>query len=65
MTSYVLLTWPDSQYLMLEDWFDECIPVPAEYLNEYIPSGSYFAPEFRYDYSNLTLDSSGLIFYIE
>ena len=65
LNPYVIITWPDSQYLMLEDWFDYCIPVPSEYLNETVMGGSYFAPEYLYNESGLILDTAGIVFYLE
>jgi hypothetical protein len=49
MEKYVLVTWPQSQMLMEEEWFDaECILMNDEnYLDE-IGSSAYFVPEYRY-----------------
>lgn len=49
MDKYVLVTWPESQELMEEDWFDECILMnDLDRLND-IGSSAYFVPEERYN----------------
>ena len=48
MDKYVLVCWPESQNLMDEKWFDECILMnDMEHLDD-IGSSAYFVPEDRY-----------------
>ena len=54
MDRYILVTWPDSQNLMEQDWFDECVLMnDLDHLDN-IGSSAYFVPESRY----LSLDST-------
>lgn len=47
MKKYVIVTWPNSQALMEQDWFDECILINDEsHLEKFGPS-AYFVPEER------------------
>ena len=64
MNRYVIVLWPECQYLMLEDWFNECILVPTEYHNDWIWSSAYFVPEDRYLENDFEAGCS-LIFYID
>ena len=48
MSKYVLITWPESQMLMEEEWFDECILMNDENHLENIGSSAFFVPEERY-----------------
>lgn len=48
MDKYVLVLWPDSQMLMEEDWFDECILMNDDNHLDEIGSSAYFVPEYRY-----------------
>ena len=49
MDKYILITWPESQMLMEEDWFDEeCILMNDETHLDNIGSSAYFVPEDRY-----------------
>lgn len=44
---YILVCWPESQMLMGEVWFDECILMnDTNHLQE-IGSSAYFVPENR------------------
>ena len=45
---YILVTWPDSQALMEEAWFDECILMNDEQHLEAIGPSAYFVPAHRY-----------------
>lgn len=45
---YVLVMWPDSQMLMEEEWFDECILMNDENHLDSIGSSAYFVPKDRY-----------------
>jgi hypothetical protein len=45
---YILVEWPDSQYLMEMDWFDECILMNDENWLDDIGYSAYFVPEYRY-----------------
>lgn len=46
---YVLVCWPESQILMEQEWFDECILINEEPLLSQVGSSAYFVPENRYD----------------
>ena len=43
MERYVLVRWPESQHLMEQEWFDECVLAIS------IESSAYFVPEERYN----------------
>jgi hypothetical protein len=45
---YILVEWPDSQYLMEMDWFDKCILMNDENQFENFGSSAYFVPEYLY-----------------
>jgi hypothetical protein len=50
MDKYVLVTWPESQMLMEEEWFDtECILMNDENHLEEIGSSAFFVPQERYE----------------
>ena len=44
MEKYVLITWPESQMLMEQEWFNECILMNDENHLENIGSSAYFVP---------------------
>ena len=44
---YILVCWPESQILMEEVWFDECILMNDENHLQEIGSSAYFVPENR------------------
>lgn len=44
---YVLVCWPESQTLMEQEWFDECILMNDENHLQEIGSSAYFVPENR------------------
>ena len=46
MDEYILVTWPESQELMGEDWFNECyLAIPVD---ENVDGSSvYFVPKHR------------------
>jgi len=45
---YVIITWPDSQELMDEEWFDdECILINEDPLLSQMGSSAYFVPIAR------------------
>lgn len=46
---YVLVTWPESQALMDQDWFNECILMNDENHLEDIGPSAYFVPKERMD----------------
>jgi hypothetical protein len=48
MEKYVIITWPDSQMLMEQEWFDECILMNDEKHLNNIGSSAYFVPIDRY-----------------
>lgn len=48
MENYVLIQWPESQLLMEQEWFDECILMNDEKHLEEIGSSAYFVPEERF-----------------
>jgi len=48
MEIYVLVTWPRSQMLMEEDWFDECILMNDENHLEEVGPQAFFVPVDRY-----------------
>ena len=41
--AYNIVLWPESQLLMEEEWFDECVLAPESF-----GRASYFVPEHRY-----------------
>lgn len=45
---YILVLWPESQMLMEEFWFNECILYQAFDNQEHLDS-AYFVPEERYN----------------
>lgn len=52
---YILVCWPESQILMKQVWFDECILMnDINHLQE-IGSSAYFVPENRYNELQLNL----------
>jgi hypothetical protein len=48
ITTYVLVSWPESQILMEYDWFDECILMNDENHLADIGSSAYFVPFERW-----------------
>ena len=48
MEEYILVTWPDSQNLMEQEWFDECILMNDENHLAEIGSSAYFVPKKKY-----------------
>src|SRR5690606_36263154 len=46
---YILVCWPESQILMEQVWFDECILINDENHLEEIGSSAYVVPENRYN----------------
>jgi hypothetical protein len=44
---YVIVTWPESQMLMDEEWFDECVLINQEPLLGQVGSSAYFVPKSR------------------
>jgi hypothetical protein len=48
MEKFVLVTWPESQKLMEQVWFDECILMNDENHLDEVGSSAYFVPEERY-----------------
>ena len=44
MEKYILITWPESQMLMEQEWFDKCILMNDENHLENIGSSAYFVP---------------------
>lgn len=44
---YILVCWPESQILMEQTWFDECILMNDENHLQEIGSSAYFVPENR------------------
>lgn len=46
---YVLVCWPESQILMEQEWFDECILMNDENHLQEIGSSAYFVPENKYN----------------
>jgi hypothetical protein len=65
MNRYVIVLWPESQELMQEDWFNECILVPCEYKDDWLQSSAYFVPEDRYIEADKYSIGSSLIFYVD
>ena len=47
MEKFILISWPESQILMEQEWFDECILMNDENHLENIGSSAYFVPEER------------------
>ena len=63
---YTLVTWPESQLLLNQDWLDECILANDIQGHDEIISPAYFVPDNRYlelvvktsiEGLNLTVDS--------
>jgi len=48
MEKYILVTWPQSQELMEQEWFDECILMNDENHLDEVGSSAFFVPEDRY-----------------
>ncbi len=48
MEKYVLVVWPDSQRLLEEKWFDECILMNDAKHIDNLGYSAYFVPEQRY-----------------
>lgn len=46
---YILVRWAESQILMEQEWFDECILMNDENHLQEIGSSAYFVPENRYN----------------
>ncbi len=46
---YILVCWPESQILMEQIWFDECILMNDENHLQEIGSSAFFVPENRYN----------------
>lgn len=49
VTTYVLVSWPESQILMEYDWFDECILMNDENHLDNVGSSAYFVPFERWN----------------
>ena len=49
---YVIITWPESQRLMEEEWFDECILINEEPLLDEVGPSAYFVPKSRVENLN-------------
>ncbi len=47
MKVYVIITWPESQILMDQEWFDECILINDDHVEDY-GSSAYVVPINRY-----------------
>lgn len=48
MDTFVLVTWPESQLILEEDWIDECILMNDENHLDSYGSSAYFVPTYRY-----------------
>jgi hypothetical protein len=48
MEDFVIVEWPESQYIMDMEWFYECELVNDEELLEIYGSSAYFVPKERY-----------------
>ena len=46
---YILVPWPESQLLMEQKWFNECILMNDEQHLDEVGSSAYFVPEERYN----------------
>lgn len=49
MDKYVLVTWPDSQELMEQEWFQDCILLNNDESLESFGSSAYLVPEDKYE----------------
>lgn len=49
MQRYILIGWPESQALLEQDWFNECMLMNDENHLPNIGSSAYFVPEERYN----------------
>ena len=52
MNKYILVTWPESQYLMDKPWFNECLLVQDIEGHEEAGSSAYMVPENKYEEFN-------------
>lgn len=48
MQTYILLQWPESQEIMEESWFNECILGQDIDGHDEVGSSAYFVPSERY-----------------
>jgi len=44
---YVIVVWPESQILMDEKWFNECVLINEEPLLSQVGPSAYFVPKSR------------------
>ena len=44
---YVIVVWPESQILMDEKWFNECVLINEEPLLNQVGPSAYFVPKSR------------------
>lgn len=49
MNEYVIVTWPESQELMEQEWFDECVLINDEYMLDKVGGSAYFVPKHLYE----------------
>jgi hypothetical protein len=54
---YVIVTWPESQWIMDKEWYDECVLINEEPLLSQVGSSAYFVPKSRLK-DNFIADSS-------
>lgn len=48
MKGYIIITWPESQMLMEQKWFNECILINDEQGFIEYGSSAYYVPKHRY-----------------
>jgi len=49
MNKYILVHWPESQYLMDKPWFNECLLVQDIDGHNEVGSSAYMVPENKYN----------------
>jgi hypothetical protein len=58
MEKYILMKWPESQMLMEQPWFHECILMNDEAHLDTIGSAAYFVSEERFIELQKTLSNA-------
>lgn len=49
MNEYIIVQWPESQELMEQEWFDECVLINDEAMLDKVGSSAYFVPKHLYE----------------
>lgn len=48
MDEYIIVEWPESQELMEQEWFDECVLINDETMLDKVGNSAYFVPKHLY-----------------